>query len=148
MNSRNAFIAVLGVAATVLVVVGGSWQVAALAQRGQTTFTGGNPTSVDATTLRVIRLRFSKGSRTHWHTHPWGQLLMIEEGKGRVQVRGGAIQDLIPGQPHWTPPNVEHWHGAAPDQDALQLTVYSSEGTPTTWKDPVSDGEYLGSQKR
>jgi hypothetical protein len=36
--------------------------------------------------------------------------------------------------------NVEHWHGAAPDQDALQLTIY--EGT-VNWKDPVSAKEYL-----
>jgi quercetin dioxygenase-like cupin family protein len=117
------------------------YQVTASAQRGQNYFVGGNPTAVDATAVRTTRLRFPKGSRSNWHTHSWGQLLMIEEGKGRTQVRGGAVQEMLPGQPWWTPANVEHWHGAAPDQDALQLTIY--EGT-VNWKDAVTDKEYLG----
>jgi quercetin dioxygenase-like cupin family protein len=106
----------------------------------QSTFVGGTPTSVDASAVRTTRLRFAKGSRSNWHTHTWGQLLMIEEGKGRTQVRGGPVQEMLPGHPWWTAANVEHWHGAAPDQDALQLTIY--EGT-VKWLEPVTDQEYM-----
>src|SRR5262249_53228162 len=102
-------------------------------------FTGGAPASVDATKVRTSRLRFAKGSRSNWHTHTWGQLLMIEEGVGRTQVRGGTVQEMKAGQPWWTPANVEHWHGASPEQDALQLTIYEGE---VKWLEPVTDSQY------
>jgi quercetin dioxygenase-like cupin family protein len=105
----------------------------------QSNFVGGTPTSVDAAAVRTTRLKFAKGSRSNWHSHSWGQLLMIEDGKGRHQVRGGKMEETLPGMPWWTPANVEHWHGAAPDQDALQLTIY--EGT-VKWLEPVTDQQY------
>jgi quercetin dioxygenase-like cupin family protein len=106
-----------------------------------TTFTGGTPSAVDATAIRTTRLKFPKGSRSYWHTHTNGQLLMIEEGEGRTQVRGQNVQAMKPGQPWWTAAGVEHWHGASPDQDALQLTIY--EGT-VKWLEAVTDAQYAG----
>jgi len=106
-----------------------------------TTFTGGTPSQVDASAIRTTRLRFPKGSRSYWHTHTNGQLLMIEEGEGRTQVRGGSVQAMKPGQPWWTPANVEHWHGAAPDQEALQLTIYEGQ---VKWLEAVTDQQYSG----
>lgn len=127
-------------AGALVAVVGQHFQATASAQRGQSNFMGGSPTTVDAAAVRTSRLRFPKGSRSNWHTHSWGQLLMIEEGKGRTQVRGGPVQEMLPGQPWWTAANVEHWHGAAPDSDSLQLTIY--EGT-VNWLQAVGDKEYL-----
>jgi quercetin dioxygenase-like cupin family protein len=138
-------------AGVLLWVVGQHYQVNAAEQRGaqggqaQSTFTGGAPTTVDAAALRTARLRFKAGSRSNWHTHSWGQLLMIEEGKGRTQVRGGPLLEMLPGQPWFTKAGVEHWHGAAPDQDALQLTIY--EGT-VNWLEAVGDKEYLATPAR
>jgi quercetin dioxygenase-like cupin family protein len=114
-------------------------------QATQSLFTGGTPSSVDATAVRTTRLRFAKGSRSNWHSHSWGQLLMIEEGKGRTQVRGGPVQEMNPGTPWWTASGVEHWHGASPEQDALQLTIY--EGT-VKWLEPVGDKEYLTAPRK
>jgi quercetin dioxygenase-like cupin family protein len=48
-------------------------------------------------------------------------------------------------KPWWTAAGVEHWHGAAPDQDALQLTIY--EGT-VNWLEAVSDKDYLPPPKK
>jgi quercetin dioxygenase-like cupin family protein len=107
--------------------------------RGQSTFSGGTPSSVDSTKVRTSRLLFPKGSRSNWHTHDSGQLLMIEKGKGLTQVRNGPVKEMLPGQPWWTPAGVEHWHGASPDEDALQLTIY--EGT-VNWLEPVTDAQY------
>ena len=106
-----------------------------------TTFTGGTPSAVDATAIRTTRLKFPKGSRSYWHTHTNGQLLMIEDGEGRTQVRGQKVEAMKPGQPWWTAAGVEHWHGASPDQDALQLTIY--EGT-VKWLEAVTDAQYAG----
>ena len=127
-------------------IIAQRFQASASVQGGaaQSNFVGGTPASVDAAAVRTTRLRFPKGSRSNWHSHTWGQLLMLEEGKGRHQVRGGPVQETVPGKPWWTAANVEHWHGAAPDQDALQLTIY--EGT-VKWLEPVTDPQYMAATK-
>jgi 4-carboxymuconolactone decarboxylase len=121
--------------------------------RGEpTAITGGLRYSEDVSKIRVVRYRFSKGSRSNWHTHDGrGQLLMIEEGRGRHQVRGGPVEEILPGTAWFTPAGVEHWHGAAPDQDALQLTIAvdappgtpSRPVTPLAERTAVTDKEYL-----
>jgi quercetin dioxygenase-like cupin family protein len=95
--------------------------------------------------MRSSRIRFEAGARTNWHTHSTGQLLLVEEGKGRLQEQGSAIRDVLAGQPVLTKPGVMHWHGAAPDQHAVQFSVYSGM---LEWKDAVTDEEYTGKTKR
>ena len=50
------------------------------------------------------------------------------------------VRLVRPGEPWFTKAGVEHWHGASPSEDMLQLTIY--EGT-VNWLGPVSDKEYL-----
>jgi quercetin dioxygenase-like cupin family protein len=95
----------------------------------------------DTKNMNMSRIRFEAGARTNWHLHSAAQLLLVEEGRGRLQEEGSKIVDVPAGQPVLTKPNVLHWHGAAPDQHALQFSVYS--GT-LEWKDPVTDEQYLG----
>ena len=95
----------------------------------------------DTKNMNMSRIRFEAGARTNWHLHSAAQLLLVEEGRGRLQEMGSGIVDVPAGQPVLTKPNVLHWHGAAPDQAALQFSVYS--GT-LEWKDPVTDEQYLG----
>lgn len=105
-------------------------------------FMGGAPEILDRAAMgdvAALRLRFPAGVRSNWHTHSDGQLLMVESGIGLTQVRGGPIEVKRPGEPWWTPAGVEHWHGAAPDQDVVQWTFYA--GQPT-WMDPVPDDQY------
>ena len=108
-------------------------------------FQGGSPEVSQAPDMRNVRILFPAGVRSSWHTHTWGQLLMIEEGIGLHQIRGQTIEEFYPGEPYWTPADVEHWHGAHPDQDALQLTIY--EGN-VVWLDPVTDSQYSGIRVR
>jgi quercetin dioxygenase-like cupin family protein len=105
----------------------------------QSNFVGGNPTQMDAKAIRTLRLRFPAGSRSNWHTHSHGQLLMVEQGRSRTQERGGPLLEMGPGQPWYTKAGVEHWHGAAPDQDVVQLTIYEGE---VKWLGPVGDDVY------
>ena len=91
--------------------------------------------------MNMSRIKFEAGARTNWHLHSAAQLLLVEEGRGRLQEQGSAIVDVPAGQPVLTKPNVLHWHGAAPDQAAVQFSVYS--GT-LDWKDPVTDDQYRG----
>ena len=111
----------------------------------QSRFMGGNPSVVDSEEVRTLRLRFPAGSRSNWHTHSDGQLLMVEEGLGRTQVRGQSLQVIRPGEPWWTDAGVEHWHGAGIEEDALQMTIYS--GT-VNWMEPVSNDVYAAAPGR
>ncbi len=102
----------------------------------------GNIRVESSTEMRMSRIRFEAGARTNWHVHSTGQLLLVEEGRGRLFERGGRIVDLAAGQPVYTKPNVSHWHGAAPDSPAVQFSVYSGA---LDWQAPVTDQEYAGS---
>lgn len=96
---------------------------------------------VDSSEMRSSRLRFEAGARTNWHVHSERQLLLIEEGQGRVQEMGGSIHVLREGESFYTRAGLRHWHGADPNQPAVQFSVYAGE---LEWKDAVSDAEYLG----
>jgi quercetin dioxygenase-like cupin family protein len=136
----------IGVAAALLLVliIGGRHAYLG-AQQNQSTFAGGTPTRMPSDKISALRLKFPKGSRSNWHTHSWGQLLMVEEGSGLTQERGGPVRQVRPGQPWFTRAGVEHWHGASPGEDMLQLTIY--EGT-VNWLGPVSDAEYLAAAQK
>lgn len=111
----------------------------------QSNFMGGTPQRRDADGVSTLRLLFPAGVRSNWHSHSWGQLLMIEEGRGLAQDRNGPLREYGPGQPFWTPAGIEHWHGAHPEEDALQLTIYEGD---VNWLEPVSDEVYLATPQR
>jgi quercetin dioxygenase-like cupin family protein len=100
---------------------------------------------LDLGNLSIRRFRFPAGSRLGWHTHNDGpQLLMMEEGTGRLQERGGPVIEMLPDEPYVTPAGVEHWHGGSPDEGGIQWNIYDGIGVPgsVTWGDPVTDEEY------
>jgi len=105
----------------------------------QSNFMGGAPSQMDLAGMNTMRLRFPAGVRSNWHSHAEGQLLMVEEGRGVTQARGGPIRVAMPGEPWWTPAGVEHWHGAHPDEDVVQLTIYAGG---VEWLEPVTDDVY------
>ena len=108
-------------------------------------FQGGSPQVSQTPDMANIRILFPAGVRSSWHSHTWGQLLMIEEGIGLHQIRGRIIEEFYPGEPFWTPAGVEHWHGAHPEVDAHQLTIYEGD---VEWLDPVTDEQYHGVRTR
>lgn len=101
----------------------------------------GNITVGNTKDMSSSRIKFDAGARTNWHLHSAPQLLLVEEGRGRLQELGEPIKDVPAGQPVLTKANVLHWHGASPDQSALQFSVYS--GT-LEWREKVTDEEYTG----
>jgi quercetin dioxygenase-like cupin family protein len=101
--------------------------------------------NVDASDVRGVRLQYEPGARSYWHVHDGGLIVMIEKGRGRIQLQGQAIQDLRPGQPVFLPGGVPHWHGAAPDEGFTWVAL--SIGRNVKWMAPVSDEEYLGKKK-
>ena len=69
------------------------------------------------------------------------QVLVLERGRGRMQIQGQAIQELLPNQPVLLPAGVPHWHGAAPNEGLTQIAVNVGS---LKWMAAVTDDEYLG----
>ena len=44
--------------------------------------------------MRSVVVTFEPGARTNWHTHPFGQTLLIQSGLGRVQTWGQPVQEV------------------------------------------------------
>jgi len=83
------------------------------------------------------------GMRSFWHCHAGGQVMMLDEGVGRVQKRGERVRTLHRGDTEYAGPGVEHWHGAAPD--ASGHFFQTSIGVTTTyWMEEVGRDDYLG----
>lgn len=88
---------------------------------------------------------FEPGARTAWHTHPYGQTLIITSGLGRVQREGGPIKEVRPGDVVWFPADEQHWHGAAPETAMTHLAIQEKlNGSAVEWLEHVTDEQYAG----
>jgi quercetin dioxygenase-like cupin family protein len=105
----------------------------------------GRVTPHPTTDIRVLRYSFEPGARTNWHSHEGGQLIVVEQGRMRVQERGGSGLEFGPRETYVVAPNVEHWHGALPREPLTQVAL--SYGV-THWKTRVSDAEYAAAARR
>lgn len=91
----------------------------------------------------VFNVTFEPGCRNNWHSHSGGQLLIAVGGVGYYQQRGKPSLRLLPGHVVEIPPDVEHWHGAAPDCWFSHLAVECNpQINRNVWLEPVSDEEY------
>jgi quercetin dioxygenase-like cupin family protein len=89
-------------------------------------------------------VRFTPGARTAWHTHPRGQTLYVTDGIGYVGRRGGAVQEIRPGDVVFIEPHEEHWHGATADRFMAHVAIQEADenGMMVTWGEHVTDEEY------
>jgi quercetin dioxygenase-like cupin family protein len=88
---------------------------------------------------------FEPGARTAWHTHPLGQTLVVTAGSGRVQCRGGPIEEIRPGDVVSFGPGEKHWHGASPTTAMTHIAVQEQfDGKPVDWLEHVTDEQYGG----
>ncbi len=91
----------------------------------------------------IGNVTFDAGARTNWHKHSGGQILLVTAGEGRYQEKGKEIQILKAGDVVKIPPNVEHWHGAAPDSEFAHISIEPNlPNNKTTWLEMVTDEEY------
>jgi quercetin dioxygenase-like cupin family protein len=95
---------------------------------------------MDGKDLSAARRRFEPGARTAWHSHDKGQLLWVEDGRLRTQIKGGPVRELGAGESDYTGPNIAHWHGATAGQALVQINI--GFGGETKWMEKVSDAEY------
>jgi len=76
-------------------------------------------------------VRFEPGTRTNWHSHPAGQILIVTSGEGYYQEQGQPKRVLRKGDALKSPPNTPHWHGASPEDEFSHIAISSSQNGPT-----------------
>lgn len=91
----------------------------------------------------VGSVTFEPGARSHWHTHPAGQTLIVINGKGLYQEKGKAIRTISKGETIVCNPDIEHWHGASPESGMTHIAITNDTGNGSVvWLKPVTDEEY------
>lgn len=100
---------------------------------------GGPPGNVN-----VARVAFSPGARTAWHTHPYGQILLVVSGVGLICKAGEPAIRLRAGDSVAIAPGERHWHGATPDHAFTHYAIQGadSDGRMADWQDLVDDTQY------
>lgn len=89
---------------------------------------------------------FEPGARTAWHTHPFGQTLIVTSGAGYAQRFGGPIERIHPGDVVSFAPAEKHWHGATATTAMTHIAIHERlDGKAVDWLEEVSDAQYEGS---
>lgn len=95
----------------------------------------------------IGNVTFEPGCRNNWHIHHaktgGGQILLVTAGTGYYQEWGKEPVKLHPGDVVNIPPEVKHWHGAAPDSWFSHLAIeVPGEEASNEWCEKVTDEEY------
>ena len=89
------------------------------------------------------RVTFEPGARSAWHTHPFGQILIVTDGTGWIQQWGGPIEEIRKGDVIWIPAGVKHWHGATPSTSMTHIAIQEQlNGKAVEWMEKVTDQQY------
>jgi quercetin dioxygenase-like cupin family protein len=93
---------------------------------------------------QVDSVRFAPGARTRWHRHPVGQVLVVTEGTGLVQRRGGQAETIRTGDTVRIEAGEWHWHGATPDGAMTHLAIEElpEDGRAAEFAEAVTDAGY------
>lgn len=92
---------------------------------------------------QVYNVTFEPAARTYWHSHPGGQILLVTAGTGYYQEKGKPARKLTKGDVVAIPPDVNHWHGAAPGEEFVHIGMSTRVHLgPAAWFGPVTDEEY------
>jgi 4-carboxymuconolactone decarboxylase len=89
------------------------------------------------------RVTFEPGARTAWHTHPYGQILIVMSGTGWIQQWGRPIEEIREGDVVRIPPGVKHWHGATATIVLTHIAIQEPlNDKAAEWMEHVSDEQY------
>ena len=92
----------------------------------------------------TANVTFEPGCRNNWHIHhKGGQILFCVAGRGYCQLAGHPARELHAGDVFYIPPEVKHWHGAAPTSWFSHIAVeVPAQGRSNEWLEPVTQAEY------
>jgi len=94
--------------------------------------------------VAMALVTFEPGARTVWHTHPFGQTLIVTAGAGWVQRKGEERQQIYPGDVVYFTPGEKHWHGATANTAMSHIAIQEKlNGSAVDWMEQVTEEEYL-----
>ena len=89
------------------------------------------------------KVTFEAGARSAWHTHPFGQILIVTDGTGWIQQWGAPIEEIRKGDVICIPAGVKHWHGATPSSAMTHIAIQEElNGKAVEWMEKVTDEQY------
>lgn len=89
------------------------------------------------------QVTFEPCTRTDWHTHDGGQILLVTEGVGVFEMEGEPARLMQAGDVILIPPGRRHFHSAINDSWFAHIAISVNPGVGTTnWFEKVSDDEY------
>lgn len=93
---------------------------------------------------RVDSVRFAPGARTHWQRHPGGQVLVVTQGTGIVQRRGGRAETIRTGDTVRIEAGEWYWHGATARSATTHVAVEEvpEDGGTVERAEAVTDAAY------
>jgi quercetin dioxygenase-like cupin family protein len=100
---------------------------------------------VEQPLLNMYRVAFQPSARTAWHAHTGVQVLLVLEGRCRVQKAGEPIREVAAGGAVRIEPGERHWHGATPESPMTHIAL--NIDTTTEWFEQVGDAEYAGTDR-
>ena len=97
--------------------------------------------------IPIFNVTFEPGCRNNWHIHHaksgGGQMLICVGGRGYYQEWGKDAVEMTEGTVINIPPEVKHWHGAAPNSWFSHLAIeIEGEDSSNEWLERVDDAEY------
>ena len=93
--------------------------------------------------VAMALVTFEPGARTAWHTHPFGQTLVVTAGTGWVQREGEARKEIHQGDVVYFLPGEKHWHGATATTAMSHFAVQEKlNGSAVDWMEHVTEEQY------
>ncbi|MCC8013992.1 MAG: carboxylesterase family protein [Eubacterium sp.] len=89
------------------------------------------------------QVTFEPCTRTDWHTHDGGQILLVTEGVGVFEMEGEPARLMQAGDVILIPPGKRHFHSAINDSWFAHIALGVNPGAGSTnWFEKVTDDEY------
>lgn len=89
------------------------------------------------------QVTFEPCTRTDWHSHDGGQILLVTEGVGVFEMEGEPARLMQAGDVILIPPGARHMHSAIDDSWFAHIAISVNPGVGTTNRfEPVTDEEY------
>ena len=86
---------------------------------------------------------FSKGIYNAWHSHEGGQILIVTDGTGYHQIKGGKVEEIHVGDVALCARDTTHWNGGSLFGTFAHIALNTSaDKSGVTWYEMMSEEDY------
>lgn len=92
--------------------------------------------------IGVTAVVLPAGVRGRWRRYSKEQIMLITDGRGYYQEKGGAVQEVSAGDVIRISPNTIHWVSADVDEGLAYAILEIPYGSTSEWFDEINEDEY------